>query len=144
MENLWKALDLLEPEVHVVQESRVYETPPWGVLEQPRFLNMAVRAETDLEPEDLLAHLKQIEADMGRVKTVRYGPRVIDLDMLFYDERIIVLPNLIVPHARLHERAFVLMPLMDLAPELRHPGLKLSLREIAKEVDFEGIRVVSE
>lgn len=139
--NLHAAIDALEPPVKARRESPVYETPPWGVTEQPAFLNMVVEGETVLEPAPLLDHLKRIEARLGRQPSARYGPRLIDLDLLFYDDLVLDTPPLVVPHPRLHERAFVLVPLADLAPDLRHPTLGLPVRELLAGVDTTGIRL---
>lgn len=135
--NLRTAAAALPPLVQVRRASPVYQTPPWGVLEQPAFLNQVLEAETDLEPAELLAYLKKLEADLGRKPGVRYGPRLIDLDILFYGNRVVDLPGLHIPHEHLAKRDFVLVPLTDLAPELRHPlsgqtmaGLLAALPEI--------------
>lgn len=128
--NLRAAIDSLAPQVRVEAESNIYETPPWGFLEQPAFLNMALRAKTDLPPADLLTFLKQLEARLGRIPTFRNGPRLIDVDILFYDDLILNTPPLIIPHPRLHERDFVLVPLADIAPDLIHPVLHQSIRAL--------------
>lgn len=120
--------------------SPIYETEPWGVTDQPRFLNQVVQAETDLTPKALLALVKQIEADMGRdFSTVRYGPRVIDIDILGYDDLVWQSPRLTIPHARLHERAFVLAPLHDIAPDWVHPGLGLTVTAMLAQVSVAGV-----
>jgi 2-amino-4-hydroxy-6-hydroxymethyldihydropteridine diphosphokinase len=103
--------------------SPFFDTAPVGYTEQPRFLNAAARLRTDLPPRDLLHELLEIEASLGRVRTIRWGPRVIDLDLLLYDDMVIDEPDLVVPHPRLHERRFVLEPLAALAPDLTHPVL---------------------
>ena len=139
--NLRAALALLPPEVRVLAESRIYETPPWGYADQPAFLNMAVEAETGLSPEALLKHLKRIEAEVGREPSFRYGPRLIDLDILFYGGLVLESDALTIPHLRLHERAFVLVPLMDLDPGLQHPVLKRSLADLLNGQDQSGIRL---
>ncbi len=141
--NLRQAIELLPPAVQVLRELPVYETTPWGVLDQPDFLNMVIAADTDLSPHRLLGELKRIEAEMGRKETVRYGPRLIDLDILFYDDEVIDLPSLIVPHPRLHERAFVLAPLNDLIPEKVHPLMGKSVQTMLEEVDGEGVKRVN-
>ena len=123
LDNLRAAITALAPDVTLLAKSHVYETPPWGVTDQPAFLNMVVKAETDLEPDATLKYLKQIEAELGREKSVRWGPRLIDLDILFYDDLVINTPPLIIPHPRLHERAFVLVPLADVAAEYVHSVL---------------------
>ena len=141
--NLRAAIDALAPEVCVTAESPVYETPPWGFTEQPAFLNMTVEAETDLGPGALLDHLKRLESELGRVESFRYGPRLIDLDILFYDDLALDTPPLVIPHPRLHQRAFVLVPLADLAPELVHPVLKRRVSELLSDVDTSGIHPFS-
>lgn len=122
--NLRAAIAALAPQVRAEAESRIYETPPWGFLDQPAFLNMAIRAQTDLPPADLLAFLKQLETDLGREPTFRNGPRLIDIDILFYDDLILDTPPLVIPHPRLHERDFVLVPLADIAPNFVHPVVR--------------------
>jgi 2-amino-4-hydroxy-6-hydroxymethyldihydropteridine diphosphokinase len=119
--NLQAAIQSLLPKVHLSAVSPIYETPPWGVLDQPDFLNQVIEAETELYPSELLKFLKQIEKQLGRVASVRYGPRLIDLDILLYDEWILDLPDLTIPHPQMENRAFVLFPLANLAPDLRHP-----------------------
>ncbi len=137
--NLRAALEALPPDMRVLAVSPVYETPPWGVTDQPAFLNQAVQAETDLTPLELLAYLKRLETALGRTPSARYGPRQIDLDILFYADQVIDLPGLSVPHPRLAERAFVLVPLTDLAPDLLHPLTGLSVRQMLARVDRTGI-----
>ncbi len=137
--NLQAALQALPPAVLVRRASPVYETPPWGLTEQPAFLNMVVEAETGLPPLDLLVHLKRLETQLGRLPSVRYGPRSIDMDILFYDDLVLDSPGLTIPHPRLHERAFVLVPLADLAPDLVHPRLGQTVRDLLTAVDTSGI-----
>ena len=137
--NLRSAIESLAPDVHVTRESTIYETPPWGFTEQPAFLNMVIEAETNLEPRALLLYLKKRENELGRVKNFRNGPRQIDLDILFYDKYMMDEENLIIPHPRLHERAFVLVPLVDIAPELEHPLLGKTVIELLQNVDTSEI-----
>lgn len=137
--NLRAAIASLPPQVQVEAESHVYETEPWGFREQPPFLNMAIRARTGLPPADLLAFLKQREAELGRVATFRNGPRQIDIDILFYDDLILETPPLVLPHPRLHERAFVLVPLAEVGAQVVHPRLGRSVRQLLAEVDTRGV-----
>ena len=139
MENLHRALAALPPAVSVIALSSVYETPPWGYADQPAFLNMALAGETDLEPLALIAYLKNLETDLGREKTFRNGPRLIDMDILFYDDLVFNQDDLVIPHPRLHERAFVLVPLNDVAPDRMHPVLKRTVRDLLKDVDTKGV-----
>jgi len=129
----------LPPEVRVLSQSPIYRTAPWGYRDQPDFLNQVVGGVTGLEPLALLAHLKGIERALGRRTTFRYGPRVIDLDLLLYDDLVLTVPGLSIPHPHLHERAFVLVPLVDLAPELRHPSLDKTMRELLAQVETAGV-----
>jgi 2-amino-4-hydroxy-6-hydroxymethyldihydropteridine diphosphokinase len=137
--NLRRALAAFPPAVTVLVESSVYETPPWGMTDQPPFLNMVIKGETRLAPTDLLQYLKQIESELGRVPSVRYGPRLIDVDILFYNSLILDTPELTIPHPRLHERAFVLVPLADLSPTLVHPVLGIPVSTLLARVDTKGI-----
>jgi 2-amino-4-hydroxy-6-hydroxymethyldihydropteridine diphosphokinase len=126
-ENLKQELEDLTPQVMIQDTSRLYETTPAYVLDQPAFLNMAVKGQTNLSPRELLAYLKGIEAEMGRAQTVRYGPRVIDLDIIFYENLVLDSPDLQIPHPRMVERSFVLRPLADIAADVIHPVLNQSV-----------------
>lgn len=114
----------------VTAASRVWETAPWGVTEQPRFLNMCVIAESTLEPEAMLCSLKAIEARMGRKKAGRWGPRAIDLDIILAGDKIIDVQDLKIPHPYMQERAFVLVPLAEIAPEMINPRLGKTIKEL--------------
>ena len=137
--NLRTAISAFEPKVHPMECSPVYETPPWGYLDQPNFLNQVIKAETDLSPEDLLSYLKDIEKELGRQETFLNGPRKIDLDIIFFDDAVIESPPISIPHPRMENRGFVLLPLADLAPELKHPVLGASVKELLGQVEIEGI-----
>lgn len=141
--NLKQAIAALSPQMDVRAKSAVYETPPWGYEDQPRFCNQVVRVKTYLDPEPLLRHLKRLEVALGRKESFPNGPRLIDIDILFYDNLILNSPLLIIPHPRLHERAFVLLPLMDLDPELVHPLIRKSVREMLASCSLEGIEKVA-
>jgi 2-amino-4-hydroxy-6-hydroxymethyldihydropteridine diphosphokinase len=108
--------------IDVVAVSSAYESAPWGPVEQPPYLNAAAELETTLEPHALLGQLLAVEAELGRVRDVRWGPRTCDLDLLLYGDRTIDTDDLQVPHPRLAERRFVLDPLLELAPDARLPG----------------------
>lgn len=129
--NICRALELLAERVAVEQVSSLYETEPWGYKEQPTFLNAVCRVTTDLTPRDLLALVKDIERQMGRAPSFRNAPRPIDIDILLYDNRVVAEPDLSVPHPRLVERAFVLMPLAEIAPELVHPQEGKTMKQMA-------------
>lgn len=125
-----QALTLLEPACGPFDSSSVYETPPWGDLDQPAFLNLVVRGETRLSLHALLRLAQETEAAVGRVPTRRWGPRTIDVDILAYGEIASSDDEIEVPHARLHERGFVLLPLVEIAPDWRHPRLRKSAAEL--------------
>ena len=138
-ENLKQALTSLPPQMTVKKKSKIYETPPWGYTDQEPFLNQVILATTYLEPEPLLKHLKRLEVALGRKASFRYGPRLIDIDILFYDDLILETPALIIPHPHVHERGFVLVPMMDIAPDHVHPATKKSTREMIALCNTEGI-----
>lgn len=133
--NLKNAISNLTPQMDVKKKSLVYETPPWGHTDQPQFLNQCVMVETYLEPENLLAHLKRLETVLGREPTFENGPRVIDIDILFYDDLILNTPPLVIPHPRMHTRGFVLVPLNDIAPDMVHPVLGKLVNELLLDVE---------
>jgi 2-amino-4-hydroxy-6-hydroxymethyldihydropteridine diphosphokinase len=138
--NLRAAVDNLRPQLMVKEESNVYETPPWGYTDQPAFLNQVVMAETYMEPEPLLHHLKRLELALGRTPSFQNGPRLIDIDILFFDDLTLDSPALKLPHPSLQERAFVLVPLADLAPDLVHPVLNKSVNELLRKVDRSDVK----
>ena len=130
--NLAEAVRLLrENGAEVVRASAVYETEPVDQLDQPWFLNQVLQVRSSLAPHALLGLAKSIEARMKRIPTVAKGPRTIDIDILFADDLVVALPNLTIPHPRLAQRNFVLVPLCEIAPEIRHPILGQTIRELA-------------
>ena len=141
LSNLKAAVLNLTPQMTVKQKSSVYETPPWGFTEQDAFLNQVVKVTTYLEPEPLLRHLKRMETALGRVPNFQNGPRVIDIDILFFDNMIINTPPLVVPHPRLHERAFVLVPFAEIEPDFIHPILQRPINKILEDVDRSEIKL---
>lgn len=140
--NLQRAVDLLadEPGIRVDASSRVWETDPVGGPEQPDYLNAVLRVDTDLDPGDVLAACHRVEGSLGRVRDVRWGPRTIDVDVLLVDRRTIDLPDLTVPHPRLVERAFVVLPLLELDPD---PVLPDGRRLLDVAIDPAGARPVA-
>lgn len=139
--NLRAAIAALPPTVTVLVESPIYETPPWGITDQPAFLNMALKGETLLAPLALLSLLKRRETQLGRTPSIRYGPRQIDMDILFYDSLILDTPELVIPHPRLQERAFALVPLADIAPDYYHPVLEKTVGEMLASCDTSGMKL---
>jgi len=138
--NLCEARKALAPKVIIIKESPIYITPPWGYKDQPEFLNQVLEVRTKMRPGRLLAYLKRIEKKMGRLETFRNGPRLIDLDILFYGQRVIERSKLCIPHPRLHERSFVLVPLKDIAPEFNHPVLNMTVETMLAKINTEGVR----
>jgi 2-amino-4-hydroxy-6-hydroxymethyldihydropteridine diphosphokinase len=132
--NLGSAIAFVSERLHVEKVSSVYDTTPEDNPDQPRFLNMVVLARTTLEPQVLLSLLKGIESKLGRVPSTPYSPRPMDIDILFYGNEVLSTPSLTVPHARIQERAFVLVPLNEIAPELKHPGNGKSVKQMLTDL----------
>ncbi len=143
-QNLKEAVSALmkEPDIQIENISSIYETDPVGYTEQDCFLNIALQVKTSLRPEELLSKCQQIEIELGRKREIRWGPRTIDLDILLYNHENIETESLVIPHPRMHERAFVLVPLLELNPALLIPGFSEPLPVILDAIpDKEGVRL---
>jgi 2-amino-4-hydroxy-6-hydroxymethyldihydropteridine diphosphokinase len=139
-----KALDLLESReiARLTAISRIYRTPPWGDVDQGDFANACAIGQTRLSPYELLAAVKKIEADMGRAPTRRWGPRLIDVDILFLGDHTLDDPELTLPHKELFGRAFVLLPLAEIAPDLVLDGAPVA--QALNSIDAEGVKLWEE
>ena len=136
--NIWDAIDRLERDgdVEVARVSSLVENPAvGGPADSPPFLNAAARVVTTLSPHELLGKMLDVEREMGRVRRERWEPRTIDLDLLFFENRVIDTPDLKLPHPRMEERRFVLQPLAEVGPEVLHPVLQKTVRELLTELD---------
>jgi 2-amino-4-hydroxy-6-hydroxymethyldihydropteridine diphosphokinase len=139
-ENIREALEgiSVDPAVETIRKSSLYETRPWGRADQPLFINAVVEVETSLKPVDLLGFLKRLEAEMGRppsppsIGKDRWGPRVIDMDIVFYGDMVVREEGLTIPHPHAHERDFVMVPLEEIAPGFVHPVLGKKISELSR------------
>ena len=140
-QNLARALELLSQHLKIEQVSSIYETEPVGYEQQPLFLNAVCRISTELNPEKLLRLAKKIEAKLGRAPSFPNAPRPIDIDILLYGDEVFSDKELTIPHPRLAERAFVLMPLAEIAPDLVHPKNEKTIKELLDDLgNMTGVR----
>jgi 2-amino-4-hydroxy-6-hydroxymethyldihydropteridine diphosphokinase len=137
--NLEQAIAGLDEVVNVTAVSPIYETEPWGLVEQPAFLNACLSGKTEHSPQNLLSFIKNLETEMGREATQKWGPRLIDIDILLYENTVLQMNGLTIPHPHLHERAFVLAPLADIAPEVEHPVLGQTIGELRTAVNLSTV-----
>jgi len=135
-ENLVNAINRIDANagIQVKDKSGFFETTPVGGPPQPDYVNCAIELETEIEPQTLLKEFNKIERELGRKPGVRWGPRIVDLDILLYGDRIVNDHNLKIPHERMHERAFVLEPLCDISPDIKHPVLRVSVSELLEKL----------
>lgn len=139
-DNCLMAISLLEENgLKITKRSAMHETTPWGVRDQPKFINMAIEAETDISPLELLSLIKKIEGDMGRQPAIKWGPRVIDIDILLYGDMLLCEADLTIPHPLMQEREFVLRALSEIAPDIMHPVLGKTMKEL-----FDALAAVPE
>ncbi|MBI9044500.1 MAG: 2-amino-4-hydroxy-6-hydroxymethyldihydropteridine diphosphokinase [Anaerolineaceae bacterium] len=139
--NLEKAREMLSCFSELMKMSSIYETDPWGYEAQNAFLNQVIEIKTSLSPLNLLKKLKKIEGELGREPTFRYGPRLIDLDILFYEDALIDEVGLEIPHPKISERAFVLVPLAEISPDFHHPVLNCKVREMLEFIELSSVRL---
>jgi len=139
IENFDRALAGIAEHVRILSVSPIYETAAWGIDDQPDFLNLCLGGETDLGPWELLRFVKGLEEELGREETIRWGPRLIDIDILLMGDLVLSEPGLTIPHKGLPDRATVLVPLADIAPEVRHPVTDLTMAELLSTVDTSGV-----
>jgi dihydroneopterin aldolase/2-amino-4-hydroxy-6-hydroxymethyldihydropteridine diphosphokinase len=133
--------ELRRNQIKIIKKSSVYQTPPWGKEDQPDFLNQALQVDSSHPPVKLLRILKQIEKKMGRKKGSKWGPRLIDIDILFYDGRIVKSRNLKIPHPYFKHRSFAIVPMAELSPEFVDPRSARKMKDYLTEIDHEGIAV---
>mgnify|MGYP000592559867 CR=1 FL=1 len=144
IENIEEAIRRLTADgsIRIVSRSKLYRSAPWGVTDQDWFINACIAVRTNLSPHELLRHCQAVENDMGRVRTLRWGPRIIDVDILTFKDLKIADPDLTVPHPLIAERAFVLVPLKDVAPELTLNGMTIdAMLEKLDRGEVEAVRL---
>ncbi len=133
---LLEANRLIEEKIgRIVNASSLYETEAWGNVDQPAYINQALEVETTLSPEDVLSVIFEIEAALGRIRRNKWEARPIDIDILFYENRVVETDNLTIPHPHLHRRNFVLLPLLEIVPDMQHPVLGKTIEELYEQTE---------
>lgn len=141
-DNLFRALDeLTQSKIKITKKSKIYQTKPWGNVKQSDFLNIVLEVQCNYSPMELLRVLKNIEVKMGRREESRWGPRIIDLDILFYGNRIVNQNNLVIPHKEFYNRPFAIIPLAEISPNFIPPSTKKRIKNLALGVKSEGIEI---
>ncbi len=143
LDTIESALKLINERIDNLELSSVYETEPWGVTKQPEFLNLCISGTTNMDPDELLRFVKDIEIKLGRKHRHKWGPREIDIDILFCGDKIIQKADLSIPHPYLQDRAFVLVPLNDIAPNFIHPVIGKSIKDLLMVVDKSGVNKIN-
>jgi 2-amino-4-hydroxy-6-hydroxymethyldihydropteridine diphosphokinase len=138
------AIDKLSKRIDGILSSSIYETEPWGKLDQAWFLNLCIKGHTELSPEELLSFTKSVEVDLGRKHTTRWGPREIDIDILFYGNRVIESDKIKIPHPYLAKRAFVLTPLAEIAADFIHPVIRKNIAHLSEQIGSGGIKRIKD
>lgn len=143
-QSLYEAIEHLieHPSIELIGVSSIYDTDPVGYEDQDVFMNLIAEIKTTLEAEELLTVCQSVEQQLKRVRIIRWGPRTMDLDIIFYGEEVIQTETLLVPHPRMHERGFVLVPLNEIAPTAKHAALGKTVDELLAEVGGEGVRLL--
>ena len=136
------AIEALQEKIHDMVQAPIYESKPVGFTDQANFYNTVTKGQTELSPEALLQFVKSLEKKLGRVKRFANGPREIDIDILLYDDAIINSQDLIIPHPRMHERDFVLQPLVDISPDIIHPVLKKTVKRLLQKISVEKKSII--
>lgn len=137
LSNCCQAIEVLrsDPDIHVIERSPFYRTAPVDFLEQNWFLNAALKLQTAMPPAQLLKRMQAVQCNLGRkADTVRFGPRIIDLDIIFYGDLVLETAGLVLPHPRMHKRRFVLQPIYDIDPTVMHPGLGQNVQELLNQL----------
>ncbi|WGS66107.1 2-amino-4-hydroxy-6-hydroxymethyldihydropteridine diphosphokinase [Marinitoga aeolica] len=140
LNNIKRAIELLSKYVEIIKISNIYETEPWGYTEQDTFLNACVLINTELEPYELLKICKNIEKDLKRKQRFKWGPREIDLDIIYYGDLVLEKDDLNIPHKHMFERDFVIVPLNDISPDWKHPIFNKTIKERYDEIDKSKIK----